>query len=326
MSKLSQRQAMVSYFNSLLTNEPQSNDVSKASSSLAKPNGASGDLSLGVAPAMALAPAPQEQTATKPLALREDRREELQTLLATVPAHEELTQTTTQTKTLTQVAEVAKTTTEVKTQVQTQVQTPAATSQVQTAVETAVETKPQVATTTATLTTTASKDATLSKVQPKAQTQARAVWKNLETEAQFTALFFKVAGVTLAVPLVNLGGIFEPGTITALFGKPKWNMGLMSLGQDKVSVVDTQKWMLPDIESPQERAYKYVIMLDKSKWCIGCDELIGTKVVSRDAIKWRALPGARPWLAGIVKDEMCALIHVTELLNIFRSGLDMCKE
>ena len=317
MSKLSQRQAMVSYFNSLLTNEPQSNDVSKASSSLAKPNGASGDLSLGVAPAMALAPAPQEQTATKPLALREDRREELQTLLATVPAHEELTQTTTQTKTLTQVAEVAKTTTEVKTQVQTQVQTPAATSQVQTAVETAVETKPQVATTTATLTTTASKDATLSKVQPKAQTQARAVWKNLETEAQFTALFFKVAGVTLAVPLVNLGGIFEPGTITALFGKPKWYM---------VSVVDTQKWMLPDIESPQERAYKYVIMLDKSKWCIGCDELIGTKVVSRDAIKWRALPGARPWLAGIVKDEMCALIHVTELLNIFRSGLDMCKE
>ena len=100
----------------------------------------------------------------------------------------------------------------------------------------------------------------------------------------------------------------------------------MSLGQDKVSVVDTQKWMLPDIESPQERAYKYVIMLDKSKWCIGCDELIGTKVVSRDAIKWRSLPGARPWLAGIVKDEMCALIHVTELLNIFRSGLDMCKE
>ena len=323
MSRLSQRQAMVSYFNSLLTNEPQSNDVSKASSSLAKPNGASGDLSLGVAPAMALAQAPKEQTAPKPLALREDRREELKTLLATVPAHDELPQTVTQTKTLTQVAEVAKTTTEVLTQVQTQVQTPVATSQVQTAVQAAVETKPQVATTTATLTTTVSQDATASQVQTKAQTQARAVWKNLETEAQFTALFFKVAGVTLAVPLVNLGGIFEPGTITALFGKPKWYMGLMSLGQDKVSVVDTQKWMLPDIESPQERAYKYVIMLDKSEWC---NELIGTKVVSRDAIKWRALPGARPWLAGIVKDEMCALIHVTELLNIFRSGLDMCKE
>ena len=75
MSRLSQRQAMVSYFNSLLTNEPQSNDVSKASSSLAKPNGASGDLSLGVAPAMALAQAPKEQTAPIPLSLREDRLE-----------------------------------------------------------------------------------------------------------------------------------------------------------------------------------------------------------------------------------------------------------
>ena len=39
------------------------------------------------------------------------------------------------------------------------------------------------------------------------QTELPAVWKNLEVENEFQALFFELAGLTFAVPLVDLGGI-----------------------------------------------------------------------------------------------------------------------
>lgn len=299
MSKVSQRHAMVSYFNSLLSLEDPKieNQISSAIDSNTHVN--KQDV---LEPKREVASLSIEKPQVSQVLEREDRREELQTLLDTVPM----------------LAAKA----ESKTKVGSQVATATAT-QVKT-VEKSVETlaKPKVETENTTLSATA----TQPKVQPQIENKQEVLWKNLETDKEFTALFFKVAGITLAVPLVNLGGIYEPGTITELFGKPNWFMGIMPLGENKVSVVDTQKWMLPDIESPKDRTYKYVIMLDKTNWCIGCDELIGTKVVSRDAVKWREQPGVRPWLAGIVKDDMCALIHVSELIKIYQQGLDMCKE
>ena len=46
-------------------------------------------------------------------------------------------------------------------------------------------------------------------------------------DGEFQALFFEVAGLTLAVPLKALGGIHELGEVNHLFGKPKWFKGVM---------------------------------------------------------------------------------------------------
>jgi purine-binding chemotaxis protein CheW len=153
-------------------------------------------------------------------------------------------------------------------------------------------------------------------------TPSVAPWKNLQTDNEFSALFFKVAGVTLAVPLKNLGGIYEHGKITSIFGKPNWFSGIMTLHERKISVVDTVRWMMPTSDE-NIHSYKYVIMLDSSDWSLQCDELIGTKNLTRTGVKWRESAGARPWLAGIVKDEMCALIHVEELIGMLQRGIDV---
>ncbi|MGN0894570.1 MAG: chemotaxis protein CheW [Succinivibrio sp.] len=146
-------------------------------------------------------------------------------------------------------------------------------------------------------------------------------WENIETPKEFQALFFLVRGVRFAVPLVNLGGIFQTEKITPLFGKPAWFMGIADVRGRKMNVVDTLKWVKSDCATAD--SYEYMIALDKTLWSIGCDELEGNRILSADSVTWRQTAGNRPWLAGIVKKEMCALLHVEALIKMFENGVNL---
>lgn len=53
------------------------------------------------------------------------------------------------------------------------------------------------------------------------------VSEKLYRKGEFQALFFDVAGLTVAVPLTELGGIHNMGKLNSLIGKPDWFMGVM---------------------------------------------------------------------------------------------------
>lgn len=150
---------------------------------------------------------------------------------------------------------------------------------------------------------------------------AAPVWKNIETEKEFQALFFVVSGVTFAVPLTELGGIHQLTKINTLFGKPEWFSGVMMQRDTQLNVVDSTRWIMPGkvAESP----YEYLVMLGSSVWGLACHQLIGTELLQRDRIQWRNSAGRRPWLAGMVKDKMCALLHVRELLTLLERGVNI---
>ena len=69
--------------------------------------------------------------------------------------------------------------------------------------------------------------------------------------------------------------------------------------------------------------YKYLIMLGESPWGLACHQLKGTELLHRDQVKWRHQEGKRPWLAGMVKEKMCALLHVRELLLLLGRGVNI---
>lgn len=147
-------------------------------------------------------------------------------------------------------------------------------------------------------------------------------WKNVDLGQQFQALFFLAQGVRFAVPLIDLGGIFECDKITQLFGKPSWFMGITDVRGAKINIVDTLRWVMPEIgESPDK--YPYLIALGTSQWAIGCDVLEGNRSLTADQVKWREIPGSRPWLAGIVTSDKCALLHVNALISLFNAGANI---
>ena len=148
-------------------------------------------------------------------------------------------------------------------------------------------------------------------------------WHKLELPDEFQVLFFLVKGVRFAVPLVNLGGIFEVPKLTKIAGRPVWYKGMADVRGTKLSLVDTMRWVKP--EDSTEHDYQYMIVLDNSVWALGCDELEGNRVLRGDQIKFREKAGSRPWLAGIVKKEMCALLHVQALTAMFERGMGLCS-
>ena len=48
-----------------------------------------------------------------------------------------------------------------------------------------------------------------------------------------------------------------------------------------------------------------------------------TENLKKEQVRWRDKKGSRPWLAGMVKKKMCALIHAEELVKLLNQGMDI---
>ncbi len=85
------------------------------------------------------------------------------------------------------------------------------------------------------------------------------------------------------------------------------------------------KWVMAEKlkDDSYKEAYQYIVMLGESMWGLACSQLLGTETLNTENIRWREQVGKRPWLAGMVKEKMCALIHVEALIAMLNAGLDV---
>ncbi|ABV37646.1 CheW protein [Shewanella sediminis HAW-EB3] len=147
----------------------------------------------------------------------------------------------------------------------------------------------------------------------------------LETlDDEFQVLFFKVAGLTLAVPLVSLGGIVKIERINHIMGRPAWYKGVQTYRDTQLNVVDTGAWVMPekyDKALAESVNYQYVVLLEDSNWGLTCESLVNAVRITKSEVNWRSKAGKRPWLAGVVKEQMCGILHVQALIELLNSGL-----
>lgn len=134
-------------------------------------------------------------------------------------------------------------------------------------------------------------------------------------------LIFKVAGLKLAIPLSLLGGVYPvTAKVTPLFGQAKWSLGVWAGEDIKLTIIDSAQLMMPERNtSLRDDGYEFFIQLDRSPWALACQEICDTVTLGYDAIKWRGSNSKRPWLAGTVIDEMCALVDVPEILRLLET-------
>ncbi|MDE1263933.1 chemotaxis protein CheW [Vibrio aestuarianus] len=150
-------------------------------------------------------------------------------------------------------------------------------------------------------------------------------WQSTQRTQDFQVLYFEVNGVTFAVPLDELGGIHRMGSLNHLIGRPAWYLGLQTNKDSQLDVVDTAKWVMAEKlhDDSYKGGYQYIVMLGESMWGLASTQLMGTELLSTEKVRWRELAGKRPWLAGMVKEKMCALIHVEALIAMLNAGLDV---
>ncbi len=150
------------------------------------------------------------------------------------------------------------------------------------------------------------------------QDNGRPVW----AQNDFDALFFQVAGLTLAVPLVALGQIVSvTKKPTPIAGQSDWFMGMMSTSLGEIRTVNTALFVMPERYNPAFLdSVKFLISIDGLPWGLAVDNVNQPVRLHPDDVKWRKVRGKRPWLAGTVKSKMCALIDIPQMANLLNQS------
>lgn len=132
----------------------------------------------------------------------------------------------------------------------------------------------------------------------------------------FQILLFEVAGLKLAVPLIELSGVIEwKDTVTEMPGSADFYMGILQHLNYKIAVIDTAKMVLPMNkqsqlvgDAPRERV-KHIVLIDNYRWGLACDKIGEVITLKPEEVRWRTSKTRRTWLAGTVIDHMCALLN-----------------
>ncbi len=139
----------------------------------------------------------------------------------------------------------------------------------------------------------------------------------------FQSLIFHVGSLKVAVPLENLGGIHPiHGEITPIVGKPQWYMGIVDHNGNNHHLVDTAYWITPENYQQLKTDYTHYIILGDSDWGIACNKIGNAITLSHSDIKWASKNSKKTWFAGMLVDEMCALLDIDNFIQeLLDSGI-----
>ena len=131
----------------------------------------------------------------------------------------------------------------------------------------------------------------------------------------FQVLMFKVAGLTLAVPLHGLNGVVEwTGSLTEMPGHADFYLGILQHLDRSIPVVDTAKLVFPKdklkelIGTTATERITRIVLINDGRWGLACDEVAEVVSLTADQVRWRSERTKRRWLLGTIVDHMCALL------------------
>lgn len=143
----------------------------------------------------------------------------------------------------------------------------------------------------------------------------------------FQCLLFKVSGLTLAVPLVKLNSVM-PWTddITQTPNKTNWYLGLVKSHGSNVKVIDTALMVLPEnrrssIDLNPSHRFSHILLVDNYNWGLACDAIGDVIWLDQSKVKWRKNKTQRPWLAGTVLEQLCAIMDTEAFADMMNTNV-----
>ncbi|HCS63246.1 MAG TPA: chemotaxis protein CheW, partial [Cellvibrio sp.] len=91
-------------------------------------------------------------------------------------------------------------------------------------------------------------------------------------------------------------------------------MGLQPTPAGKIRTVNTAKFVMPErYDENFLKTARYVVSINGVPWGLAVDSVNQPITLMPDDVKWRSDRSKRPWLAGTVKDHMCALLDIPRI-------------
>jgi len=137
-------------------------------------------------------------------------------------------------------------------------------------------------------------------------------------KSEFGVLNFCSAGIQLYVPVSFVRGIKNiGGRIDKVKGTSDWIKGSITTKGEKVTVIDTESLVVSSnkrtVDYQHPDANSYVILLGDGNFGLVCDTVGQVKQITAADVHWRVNSSKRRWLAGMLQDEVAALIDARRL-------------
>ncbi|MBD3609874.1 MAG: chemotaxis protein CheW [Gammaproteobacteria bacterium] len=164
--------------------------------------------------------------------------------------------------------------------------------------------------------------------EPSTAVATESQWEGMPSwaEEDFQVLLFKLSGLNMALPLVELDGILEwPDSLTPMPNHAPWYRGLLDNRGKTLPVIELSQLVIPEKirqkhESNANTGLDRIVLIGDSSWGIACDSVSEVITLTPDEVKWRTSRTRRKWLAGTVIDQMCALLDAQGLILLLANG------
>lgn len=149
-------------------------------------------------------------------------------------------------------------------------------------------------------------------IEKQAVTSDIPLWAN----KPFQVLFFYIAGIKLAVPLIELCGVVKwTSSVTEMPGHADFYMGILRHLKRNIAVIDAAKMVLPDNKQAQlvsdkaRERVKHIVLIGDYSWGLACDRIGEVITLQPSDIRWKKSNTGQIWLSGTVVEHMCALLN-----------------
>ena len=145
-------------------------------------------------------------------------------------------------------------------------------------------------------------------------------------EKAFQTLFIDIDGMDIAIPMEAMSGIRKyPDTLTQLPNAAAWIDGTFKSHGQNIQVVNARKLFLlsndREIDSEEElKKPEFIVQVGDGRWGLACHSADRAAMLEPDQIRWSGAERRRPWLLGMIKKHLCALLDGDEFIKYLDSG------
>ncbi|MFK8068210.1 MAG: chemotaxis protein CheW [Gammaproteobacteria bacterium] len=147
----------------------------------------------------------------------------------------------------------------------------------------------------------------------------------------FQTLFIDIDGMSIALPMEAMSGIRTyPDLLNKLPNSAPWIEGTFNLRGTNIQVVNARSLFLltnnraldpeEDLKKPE-----FIVQIGDGRWGLACHSADRALMIEPDQIRWSGKARRRPWLLGMIKEHLCALLDGDEFIKYLDEGAPPLK-
>lgn len=142
----------------------------------------------------------------------------------------------------------------------------------------------------------------------------------------FQTLFIDIDGMDIAIPMEAMSGIRKyPEHLTQIPNSAEWVDGTIQLRGVNIQVVNARKLFLlsnnREIDDAEElKTPEFIVQIGDGRWGLACHSADRALMLEPDQVRWSGSERRRPWLLGMIKEHLCALLDGDEFIKYLDGG------